>query len=584
MSSQDEEFQSWFDNVTAKSGFDPKPEQVCKKVFIAPAHVQKVWHERILNTQQYWRECLASPAGRYIHCLWDEQDALMCRAEPSVGPGDFSKLQKGNMSPSEFFAFEGRQPWMRRTLMSTKCIGRTMLVEEYARLMELLLDPITRIAVVPPPILDALWHDHILYSCSYFAFCAATNKGKYLHHVTAAAKLPLQPTLRAYALRFGHEAPLSLWGCLSDSSSVERESGSEHWINANSFLCTTDHVHPDMPLDKFAGMEVDEISCGNYFPSVHAMAAVRRTCRRCRSFVSELAPAFSAEFCNEIKEAATRLQSDVVETRYSGRRRYSRLLTRCPAVSSALWRTVRPAIEQLLSTQPSHRCPLGFGTAQAGEWRVVGLNPVLRINTYRQGDHIGLHLDSQFCPTSDRRSLLTLLVYLTSAGPRDASVCDFSGGESRFYVPKAHGQTPSTVEGGVTVAEWVRSAGGLRSGWDAITVTPERGAAVVMTQDLLHEGAPVLSGTKVVLRTDVMVERAPDPATSALHPAEIADYNAAMSCFREAQRLELSQCHAEANDWYERALTLRYRYPTPAMEARFDTCHVNDRGSLFWCA
>ena len=82
-------------------------------------------------------------------------------------------------------------------------------------------------------------------------------------------------------------------------------------------------------------------------------------------------------------------------------------------MTAALWKTVRPVIDQLLSGPPSRRCPLGFGTTQAGEWRVAGLNPVLRINTYHKGDHIGLHLDSQFCPNPNRRSLLTLLVYLS---------------------------------------------------------------------------------------------------------------------------------------------------------------------------
>ena len=78
MSSREEELQSWFDHATAKSGFDPKPEQVGKKVFIAPAQIQRVWHGGISNTQTYWREYLAGPVGRYIYCVWDKQDALIC--------------------------------------------------------------------------------------------------------------------------------------------------------------------------------------------------------------------------------------------------------------------------------------------------------------------------------------------------------------------------------------------------------------------------------------------------------------------------------------------------------------------------
>ena len=106
---------------------------------------------------------------------------------------------------------------------------------------------------------------------------------------------------------------------------------------------------------------------------------------------------------------------------------------------------------------------------------------------------------------------------------------------------------------------------------------------MVMTKDLLHESALVLRDTKVLLRTDVMVERAPHATAHALHLTEVADYNAAMSCFREAQCLELSQCYTEANNWFKRALTLRYRHPTPVMHARCDACLGNDAGAQFWC-
>ena len=104
-----------------------------------------------------------------------------------------------------------------------------------------------------------------------------------------------------------------------------------------------------------------------------------------------------------------------------------------------------------------------------------------------------------------------------------------------------------------------------------MTVTPEKGGVVVLSQDLLHEGAPVLHGTKAVLRTDVMVERRPGPRRGlTLCEDEVVDYNAAMDCFREAQRLELNQCYAEANDCYERALTLRYGHPTRVALRRLD--------------
>ena len=83
------------------------------------------------------------------------------------------------------------------------------------------------------------------------------------------------------------------------------------------------------------------------------------------------------------------------------------------------------------------------------------------------------HRDADWRPAPGLRSLLTLLVYLCDA-------CE--GGETIL-----HTDPP-------------------------LIVPPRAGDALIFPHDLLHAGAPVRRGEKIVLRTDVMFAEALDRA------------------------------------------------------------------------
>jgi len=99
--------------------------------------------------------------------------------------------------------------------------------------------------------------------------------------------------------------------------------------------------------------------------------------------------------------------------------------------------------------------------------RVVGLNERLRYYRYRPGQYFEWHHDGAFCRSTTERSMLTLMLYLSDG---------FTGGHTEFA--------------------------------EAEPVVPKRGMAVMFEHVMVHRGAPVLSGTKYVLRTDVMYRRA----------------------------------------------------------------------------
>lgn len=94
----------------------------------------------------------------------------------------------------------------------------------------------------------------------------------------------------------------------------------------------------------------------------------------------------------------------------------------------------------------------------------VGANPRLRLYRYQQGEKHGAHWDTVVELPGGVQSLLTLVFYLND---------DFAGGATDF-------------------PELGR------------VITPRRGSALLFQHRILHEATSVVSGEKLVLRTDVL--------------------------------------------------------------------------------
>lgn len=112
-----------------------------------------------------------------------------------------------------------------------------------------------------------------------------------------------------------------------------------------------------------------------------------------------------------------------------------------------------------------------FLPPRIGRWEALGFNERWRCYRYDPGERFAPHYDGCFERNVSERSQLTFMIYLNDG---------FEGGETHFY-----------------------RAGG--SPW--LSVKPEAGKALVFIHQQLHEGAPVLTGRKYVLRSDVMYRR-----------------------------------------------------------------------------
>lgn len=88
-----------------------------------------------------------------------------------------------------------------------------MAVSEYGRFLTLIKQH-PEFKIVPGKVVDEVWHDHILHTKSYTAYCA-TEFGEYLHHEPNDASSPevidMKPTLQLYEKTFGYAPPKAFW-------------------------------------------------------------------------------------------------------------------------------------------------------------------------------------------------------------------------------------------------------------------------------------------------------------------------------------------------------------------------------------
>ncbi len=130
---------------------------------------------------------------------------------------------------------------------------------------------------------------------------------------------------------------------------------------------------------------------------------------------------------------------------------------RDPSLAAQLYARVLPHVPADMVVEDPQR---GVRTAM----RVTGIFEPLRIYRYQSGQHFGLHQDQSYARIDGARSLLTLMVYLND---------EFEGGETDFP------DQDRVIEPAIGLALWFQHS-------------------------LLHAGRRVESGSKYVLRSDVL--------------------------------------------------------------------------------
>ena len=113
-------------------------------------------------------------------------------------------------------------------------------------------------------------------------------------------------------------------------------------------------------------------------------------------------------------------------------------------------------------------------------WRLDGVNERLRFCRYAPHQQFNIHQDGVHHRGFNRRSLLTFMVYLTDG-------TDFSGGDTEFF-----SDGPRAARAGSAQPEVVAR------------IRPKIGTLILFDHRIWHAGAKVTSGTKYILRSDVL--------------------------------------------------------------------------------
>jgi prolyl 4-hydroxylase len=103
-----------------------------------------------------------------------------------------------------------------------------------------------------------------------------------------------------------------------------------------------------------------------------------------------------------------------------------------------------------------------FCENEVGDMNIIGLNEMVRIYRYKEGQKFRKHYDGCYQRNANEFSLFTFMIYLNDG---------FEGGNT-----------------------WFKD----------FEVEPKTGMAIVFIHDILHEGMEIKEGVKYVYRTDVM--------------------------------------------------------------------------------
>ncbi len=166
-----------------------------------------------------------------------------------------------------------------------------------------------------------------------------------------------------------------------------------------------------------------------------------------------------------------------------------------PELAAALWAKIRGGVEPLRTMDP--RTPtdwFALGPRRAHRrWRAVGIGPVLRFMRYEAGGHHSAHYDAGFDYPDARRSLMSLVFYLTTVEVG-------SGGRTRI-VDDGQGERPVWER---SHDDWTRE---VRDDEVVVGVRPVEGSALLFDHRLCHDVELHRGGeARVIVRGDVIYE------------------------------------------------------------------------------
>jgi NAD+ synthetase len=178
-----------------------------------------------------------------------------------------------------------------------------------------------------------------------------------------------------------------------------------------------------------------------------------------------------------------------------------RLSTYNDRLAKMLWERLAPCLPILRFADKSGPTT-DFGDSNS-VWRAVGVSSLMRFIKYTSGGLLVPHYDAPFDYRDGRRTLMSLVLYLTNNPVKN-------GGSTRFIIDPQRGVPLARRN----LNDWDR----LATPKDVLLrVKPKAGSALVFDHRLLHDSVALTGGVKVIMRTDIIFEKCGLPPQAALH-------------------------------------------------------------------
>ncbi len=124
-------------------------------------------------------------------------------------------------------------------------------------------------------------------------------------------------------------------------------------------------------------------------------------------------------------------------------------------------------------------------------WKFIGINPMIRLIKYNVSQGLVAHYDDSYVENKNQKSLMTLLLVISN---------DCTGGSTRFIKDPQESLDFATRN----FSDWDRPAQPQEV---ILSLKPKPGSAIFFNHRVLHDGEPITSGEKIILRTELMFEK-----------------------------------------------------------------------------
>ncbi len=156
------------------------------------------------------------------------------------------------------------------------------------------------------------------------------------------------------------------------------------------------------------------------------------------------------------------------------------------AFANALWKTLKHYLPAYRESKDESR----FDTEGAVAWRPIGVSSVFRVINYLDGGVLVPHYDSPFLIDGRRRTGMSVVIYIDAA----------EGGDLRFVKDNQNDDNVKQWD----FADWSRFPHPHEIISSHSTVA---GSAWLFDHRILHDSSPILSGSKMAIRTDIIFEK-----------------------------------------------------------------------------